>query len=102
MQTQNLVYPEIQWLHTQGVNIWYDEGISPGSEWSNALADAIEGCRTFVFFITPRSVVSENCLRELNFAQDEQRRVIAVYLEETGVPSGSYLLEEQLLVLDMN
>jgi len=36
------------------------------------------------------------------FGRREQRRVIAVYLEETGVPSGSYLLEEQQLVLDMN
>ncbi len=26
------VYPEIEWLRQQGVNIWYDEGISPGHQ----------------------------------------------------------------------
>jgi len=26
-----IVYPEIQWLHDQGFNIWYDDGIDPGS-----------------------------------------------------------------------
>ena len=40
----DVVYPEMAWLHEQGVNLWYDEGISPGSEWSQALADAIERC----------------------------------------------------------
>ncbi len=29
-----IVYPEIQWLHDQGFNIWYDDGIDPGSTWS--------------------------------------------------------------------
>lgn len=24
------VYDELRWLNGQGVNIWYDEGISPG------------------------------------------------------------------------
>ena len=34
---QAVVYPEISWLQEQGVNIWYDEGISPGEEWSEEL-----------------------------------------------------------------
>ena len=82
------VYKEIRWLQDQRVKVWYDEGISPGSEWSDALAEAIEGCAHFVYFLTPRSVGSENCRRELNFAQEEHRKVLAVYLAETDVPSG--------------
>jgi len=35
------VYPEIKWLHEHGVNIWYDEGISPGAEFPEELGNAI-------------------------------------------------------------
>ena len=87
-EDESAVYKEIRWLQDQRVNVWYDEGISPGSEWSDALAQAIEGCTHFVYFLTPGSVASENCRRELIFAQEEHRQVLAVYLEETEVPSG--------------
>ncbi len=23
-----IVYPELRWLHEQGVNVWYDEGMA--------------------------------------------------------------------------
>jgi hypothetical protein len=82
------VYPEIHWLQDQGANVWWDDGIRPGSEWSDALADAIEGCGHFVYFITPRSVATENCRRELNHAIAENRELLTVFLEETDVPGG--------------
>ncbi|MGI9324619.1 MAG: TIR domain-containing protein [Pseudomonadales bacterium] len=82
------VYPQLTWLRDHGVNIWYDEGISPGLEWSEALAHAIQGCARFLYFVSPSSVVSENCRRELNFAQEEGCDVIAVHLEPTEIPPG--------------
>ena len=87
-EDESAVYKEIRWLQDQRVNVWYGEGRSPGTEWSDALANAIVGCTHFVYFLTPRSAVSENCRRELVFAQQEHRQVLAVYLEETDVPSG--------------
>jgi TolB-like protein len=79
---------EIRWLQDQGIRVWYDAGISPGNEWSQALAQAISGSEKFLYFITPRSVASENCRQELNFALAERRSVLAVHLEETDVPQG--------------
>ena len=38
-----IVYPEILWLRDQGINIWYDEGISPGAEFPERLGKAILG-----------------------------------------------------------
>jgi len=87
-EDKEIVYPEIRRLQDQGIDVWWDEGISPGSEWSDALANAIEGCSYFVYFITPRSVATENCRRELNHAIAETRQLLAVYLEETDVPGG--------------
>ena len=55
----DLVYPQVRWLQDQGFNIWWDEGISPGAAWRAELAEAIRGCSLLLYFITPRSVVSD-------------------------------------------
>ena len=87
----NAVYPEMNWLHDQGFNVWYDEGISPGTVWRTELADSIMGAGLFLFFVTPRSVVSGNCEKEVNFAIDHDIPVLTVHLEETDLPSGMEL-----------
>ena len=74
------VYPQITALREAGFNIWYDEGISPGSRWSDALARHIQRCSVFLYFVTPRSVQSDNCLREVSFALDQRCRIVAVHL----------------------
>ena len=56
------VYDELRALHGDGLNIWYDEGISPGSRWSDELANAIDSATVFLVFLTPSSVASENCI----------------------------------------
>jgi dienelactone hydrolase len=87
-QDEALVYREIRWLQHQGVKVWYDAQIQAGSEWSDALANAIGRCSRFLYFITPNSVASENCRRELNHAIEEGRSILAVHLQETEVPPG--------------
>ena len=82
------VLAEIAWMAAHEVNLWYDEGITPGVEWSEALADAIQGCSKFLFFVSPASVSSEHCRRELNFAQEEGCDVLVVYLAPTELPPG--------------
>ncbi|MEM8769376.1 MAG: TIR domain-containing protein, partial [Pseudomonadota bacterium] len=83
------VYDEITALQNRNINVWYDTtGISAGAEWSNEIAQAIKGASSFLFFITPRSVASEHCRREVNFAQNQGIPVVVVHLEETDVPDG--------------
>jgi TIR domain len=85
---KRLVYPELTRLKDAGFHIWYDEGIGAGSEWSESIASHIERCAAFLYFVTPRSVDREHCRRELNFAIDQSRRVLAVHLVPTELPSG--------------
>lgn len=87
----NTVYPEMQWLHDQGFNVWYDEGISPGTAWRNELAESIMGAGLFLFFVTPRSVISDNCEKEVDFAIDHHIPVVSVHLQQTELPSGMEL-----------
>ena len=82
------VYPELARLHRSGHHIWYDEGITPGSEWSEALARAIEGCAAFLYYVTPNAVASEHCRRELNYALEHGCLIFDVHLVPTDMPRG--------------
>jgi hypothetical protein len=50
------VFSEISRLRRGGLRIWYDEGIHPGKEWSQALASALREAAMFLVFISPNSV----------------------------------------------
>lgn len=85
------VYAEIRSLQNQGVNVWYDEGIDAGLEWTSRLADAISGCANFLYFVSPSSVESENCRREVSFANHVDIAVTAIHLVPTELPGGLQL-----------
>ncbi|HEY5678577.1 MAG TPA: tetratricopeptide repeat protein [Pseudomonadales bacterium] len=76
-----MVYPQIAWLQDQGVNVWYDEGISAGQNWRAVIGDSLDRASQFLFFISRRSLSSEHCNREINLALDEGKAVVPVYLE---------------------
>jgi ABC-type amino acid transport substrate-binding protein len=80
------VFPELQWLRDQGFNLWYDEGISPGSEWRGELAEAISGSALVLFFVSPRSVESVHCTREVSYALDNAKQFLAIHIEQTTLP----------------
>jgi len=87
-EDENRVYQEIEWLHQQGCNLWYDEGISPGSEWHTELAESIKNAGLFLYFVTPRSVKSDHCQREVHYAIDHKIPLLVIHLEATELPSG--------------
>ena len=86
-----VVYPELVRLREAGFNLWYDEGISPGSTWRDEVALALTQCSLFLFFVTPRSVASANCQQELNFSLSRERKMVRVHLEDTELPPGMEL-----------
>lgn len=82
------VYPELEWLHNEGINIWYDEGIEPGYEWRAEIARAIKKSQLLLFFASPNSVISENCKREVNLADQVGVPVLTIFLSPTQLPDG--------------
>lgn len=84
----DMVFREIKCFNEQGYNVWYDEGISPGNEWTGEIAHALENCALFVVFITPNSVDSFNVLNEINFALGDRKPFIAIHLKETVIGGG--------------
>ena len=85
------VFAEIKTFNEQGYNVWYDEGISPGNEWTDEIANALEKCSMFVVFITPNSAVSKNVLKEINFAIEDGKALVAIHLEKTTLSGGMKL-----------
>jgi TolB-like protein len=82
------VFPTLVWLREQGVNLWYDEGISPGSEWREELGRAIRESSGLLFFASTSSIESRHCRREVNDAIDQCLSCLTVYLEDVTLPDG--------------
>lgn len=78
----------INHLRENGFNIWYDEGIDPGTEWAENIAQHVEECTYFIAFVTESYINSKNCKDELNFSRDLDKPQLLVYLEDVKLPSG--------------
>lgn len=85
---RDLVVALVASLEAAGVSVWLDEsGIRSGARWEDELAGAIEDADAFVFVISPRSVASPECLRELNYALQLHKRILPVVAEATPLES---------------
>ena len=82
------IHEELNWINARGFNTYYDDGIHPGHRWREEIAAAIDDALVVIFFISPRSIASDDCLRELNYALDQDKPVLAIHLEMTELPSG--------------
>ncbi|XOV89765.1 MAG: TIR domain-containing protein [Pseudomonadota bacterium] len=82
------VFADIGWLNENEINVWYDEGIQTGSEWSEYLANKIAGAERFIFFASADSVASKHCRGEIQFAFTRNIPFVIVYLEKTPLSAG--------------
>jgi hypothetical protein len=85
---RDLVLQEIDWLRSQGFEVWFDEAIEAGHRWSEDLALAIEGCAAMLFFMSPRSLSSRYCLDEIHFALESGRPIVPVEIEPSELTPG--------------
>src|SRR5213078_1692870 len=70
-------------LKERGRETWVDwEDIRPSEEFMQAIYRAIEGADTFVFVLTPDSVVSEVCAREIAHAAMHNKRMVPIVARE--------------------
>jgi len=85
---EELVLPAIQEMHSQGISLWYDNGIEAGSEWPEYIAEKVMNCDKFVLFISKAYLQSQNCKRELNFAISRKKDILSVFLEDVELSPG--------------
>ena len=67
-------------LGKQGLSVWLDvEAIPGGADFHTRIRRGIETSNGFVFVMTPDSVASKECRRELEFAIELGKLIIPVY-----------------------
>ena len=84
----NLVHPIIFRLQSDGYRVWFDEGIDPGTEWDESIAESIDECGYFLAFISKNYLNSDNCKDELKYARDLSKKSVLVYLEDVPLTRG--------------
>ena len=82
------VHRVITHLEGAGYRVWYDGGIEAGSEWPEYIASHLMDCTCVLAFISGTFVESQNCKRELNFAQELQKPVLSVHIEDVRLTAG--------------
>ena len=82
----DIVYPDLSELNGEGINLWYDEAIQAGSMWRAEIAASIKGSAKFLFFISEASLNSDHCLREVDYALNNDIEIIPVYLDSSSLP----------------
>ena len=85
------VFGIIKKLAATRYRIWYDEGIEPGNEWPEVVGKAVIGCSQFLVFMSRSAARSRNVRNEINLAFSENRDILVVFLERTGLSEGMKL-----------
>ena len=85
------VVPILEKLDQAGYRVWYDDGIAPGSEWPEYIAEHLNGCSVAIAFISQDSIDSPNCRREITYALSKRKPFLGVILEQTKMSPGMEL-----------
>lgn len=86
----------IQLLQQQGLKIWYDHGIQPGSEWRVELVNKIKKCGYFFSLVSANYFKSKHCSRELKYAADKVDNVLLIYLEKIQLPEDFEMMQSEI------
>ncbi len=84
------VLPVIAELQERGYAVWYDAGIEAGSEWPRIIAEKLSGCAMMIAFVSENYVLSDNCQRELTYAQTKKKPILTVFdgIDRSELPLG--------------
>ena len=75
-------------LQAAGCRVWYDGGIEVGSEWPEYIAAHLAGASVMLAFLSKAYIRSDNCRKEMHFAQTRKIRTVNIFLEETALTPG--------------
>lgn len=64
--------------------IWLDERLYAGQRWWEEIRRRLDWCEGFVYLLSPESVTSEYCLRELKIAQEAGKHIFPVLIRRSA------------------
>lgn len=86
---KDLVYPFIELLQEK-YNVWYDQGIKYGAEWTEEIINKLSNSYLFIFLITYNSLNSENCKDEIHAARENGKNFINIVFDKQAVLSKEF------------
>lgn len=93
-----LVLPAIKAIQEKGYPVWYDAGISPGSEWAEDIAQHLKNASLVLAFVSRSAIDSPNCRSEIVYAFGNRKPMLTVRLDKAVLPAG---LDMQLSLSQM-
>ena len=89
-------------LIRDGYPVWMDHDIVSGADWSEYIADHLKNASYAVIFLSQASIRSGNVRDEINFARNEGKPLIVVYLEDVSqiMPKGLHLSLDRFQAID--
>ena len=73
----------IETLHAH--DVWYDQRLYAGQDWWQEILRRLEWCEVFLYLLSPDSVTSQYCRRELELALRLKRDIIPVMITRNTV-----------------
>lgn len=74
-------------LQSLGANVWIDQlGIKLGENWDNAIEKALDNSETFMLFLSPTSVESQNVQDEVSIAIQDNKKLVPILIKECDLP----------------
>ena len=68
-----------------GMEVWFDSNLRGGENYFSVIANRIMECEHFVFIVSEHSIISDWCIRELEFAASERKRIVAIWLDSVFI-----------------
>ena len=93
-----LVLPAVKAIQEAGYPVWYDAGISPGSEWAADIAQHLKNSSLVIAFVSQNAFDSPNCRAEIVYAFGQRKPMLTVQLDQAPLPDG---LDMQLSLSQM-
>jgi hypothetical protein len=81
-QNQSTVQKLAADLEALGHRVWFDRELSGGQRWWESIIEQVRGCDAFVLAVSPQSLDSEACRRELAYARALGKPLLPVLLGE--------------------
>ncbi len=82
------VFHIIRLLQRRGYRVWFDEGVDPGTEWEDNIAEHLAAAGYLIPFFSKNFFGSQNCNDELFYARELGLNILPVYLEEVELDPG--------------
>jgi TM2 domain-containing membrane protein YozV len=69
-------------LEALGHQVWFDQDLTGGHRWWDSILAQIRECGLFVFALTPESLESHACRKELDYARRLNREILPILMSE--------------------